>query len=343
MPKILKKILLGVLVFIVSVSLALNMGFLPIVIKKIISQFIPLYIDLLITILGFSLPIIGILLSFFSDGIKKLTTKYENEISKNKDDIIALTKLSKKEKVIEKIEKNLKKLKNLQHETTIKLTYLNPKSLLLRLFIFFLLSIFLIKGALMIEGNLFFYWLVIVSFLFCLYAFNILRVLIGILMELFEITNEEKRSDYTGITDLVSQLIKTQKGGLSYFLKKVFITINSVFVTNEKPKISLNLGQKQNASVSFWNKEPRMAKNIEIGFILPPDFILEKTKDYAIFTRKDGFNIIRYYIESVQGGTNQLQDPLVVTPLKEGSYEIDTFIKAENIEVIRRKLIIEVQ
>ena len=38
-------------------------------------------------------------------------------------------------------------------------------------------------------------------------------------MELFEITNEEKRNDYVGITGLISQVIKNTERTALYFLK----------------------------------------------------------------------------------------------------------------------------
>ena len=57
-----------------------------------------LFGSFILTLLGFILPIITILLSLLPDGVKALATKYENEKKQSEDNIIEELKKKEKEK-----------------------------------------------------------------------------------------------------------------------------------------------------------------------------------------------------------------------------------------------------
>lgn len=315
-------------------------------IQEKISLFIPVYINLLIVFTGFSVPIIGLLLSFFSDGIKKLTSKYQSELEQYKESIKKQNEqLGARGKIdIKDVERNLKELKSLQRKAKRRLFYINPRNFLLQLLGSLLLAIFIIQGSFLAQSLLVFYVLIIVSLIAFGYVIYILWKLLGVLMELAELINEEKRGDYESITELISVLIKNTEETSRYFLKKVYISINSTTINDSNPQITLNDGQKEKLEVRLKNSELRMAKNVEVGFKIPlEDFIIEKSSYHSLFS--DGkFNFIRFSASLVQGKTNFLFDaPLTITPLKKGKHTITTFIKAENIETIYRDLDIVVQ
>lgn len=71
--------------------------------------------------------------------------------------------------------------------------------------------------------------------------------------------------------------------------------------------------------------------------------LLIKSLLVFIITNKDADQIVRYEVSSIQGNTNQILSPLVVTPITEGSFQIRTFIKAENIEATYRNVTFKVQ
>ncbi len=84
-----------------------------------------------------------------------------------------------------------------------------------------------------------------------------------------------------------------------------------------------------------------MAKNIEIGIILPTDFIVENPTVYNIYNNGSS-QIIRRETDILHGKTTLLLPNLTVTPLTKNTYKIKTFIKGENIGVIYRDLTIKV-
>lgn len=84
-----------------------------------------------------------------------------------------------------------------------------------------------------------------------------------------------------------------------------------------------------------------MVKNIEIGFIFPYDFIIEKEKGYRIYNDKTA-QIVRNSTTLIHGREYLIFEPLSITALKKGDYIIKTFIKAENIESTYRDFKIKV-
>lgn len=80
-----------------------------------------------------------------------------------------------------------------------------------------------------------------------------------------------------------------------------------------------------------------MAKDVEVGFSFPADFLIEKNSGYSIYASGTE-QIVRYSEERIHGKTNFIKQPLTVTPLNKGEFVFDTFIKGENIKSIYRKL-----
>ena len=105
-------------------------------------QAIQLFGFLILTFLGIVSPILVILLSMFREGISQLTIQYENEKSQSKNNIKEqLKKIVEAGKTdVEGIEQSLNKLKAIKKTAETKLSYLNPRKQILRLYMPFLIS-----------------------------------------------------------------------------------------------------------------------------------------------------------------------------------------------------------
>ena len=294
-------------------------------------QAIQLFGYLILTFLGIVSPILIILLSMFREGISQLTIQYENEKSQSENNIKEqLKRIGEAGKTdVGEIEQSLNKLKAIKKTAETKLSYLNPKEQILRLYMPFLISFLGVILAILIKTNIYYVGLFIAISLICfVYSMVVLWKLLGIIIEVKKTIDDDKKGMDMKTIELLSALIKKES---EYFLKVVYININDKNIQDDTVKITVSVDKKQELKIVIVNYEPRMAKNIEIGFIFPLDFIIEKTSYYSIYTTKT-IQVVRYATNLIHGKTNLNLSPLIITPLKEGNYKINTFINAENIE-----------
>lgn len=273
----------------------------------------------------------------FREGISKLTIQYENEKSQSEKNIKEqLKKIVEAGKTdVEEIEQSLNKLKTIKKTAETKLSYLNPKEQILRLYMLFLISFLGVILAILVKTNIYYVILFITISLICFaYSMAVLWELLGIIIEVKKTIDDDKKDMDMKTIELLSVLVEKSA---KYFLKAVYINIDDKKIQDDTGKITVSVDKKQELKIGIDNSESRMVKNIEIGFIFPLDFLIEKTDYYSIYTTKT-IQVIRYETNLIQGNTNQKFPPLIVTPLKEGDYEIRTFIKAENIESTYRNL-----
>ncbi len=73
-----------------------------------------------------------------------------------------------------------------------------------------------------------------------------------------------------------------------------------------------------------------MAKNVELGFILPPDFLVEKAPNIST-NPWEGKQVVRFKAEFIQAHTNYLHGNLSITFLKTGEFKLHAFVKGENV------------
>lgn len=294
-------------------------------------QAIQLFGFLILAFLGVAAPILVILLSVFEEGRSKLTTQYENERSQSEKNIKEqLKKLAGTEETdVTEINQSLKSLEINKKTAEAKLSYLNPKKQIFRLFIPLLLSFLGVILAILTKANVDYVRLYIAISLICfVYSIVVLWKLLGIIIEVKKIIDDDKKNMDMKTIELLSALVKK---GAEYFLKAVYINIDDKNIQDDTGKITVSVDKKQKLKIGITNYEPRMAKNLEIGFIFPLDFIIEKTNYYSIYTTKT-IQVVRYETNLIHGKTNLMLSPLIITPLKESDYKISTFIKAENIE-----------
>lgn len=304
-------------------------------------QAIQLFGFLVIAFLGVAAPILVILLSVFEEGRLKLTTQYENERSQSEKNIKdQLKKLAETEETdVTEINQSLKSLKIIKKTAEAKLSYLNPKKQIFRLFIPLLLSFSGVILAILTKANVDYVRFYIAVSLICLaYAIVVLWNLTNIIIEVRKTVNDDKKGMNMKIIELLSALVEKEA---QYFLKDIYINIDDKVIEDNAGEITISADKKQELKIGINNIETRMAKNVQIGFVFPPDFVIEKTSSYSIFTTKTK-QIVRYVTSLIQGKTNLILGSLIITPLKKGDYKINTFIKAENIKPVYRDLKLKV-
>ena len=141
-------------------------------------QAIQLFGFLILAFLGVVGPILVILLSVFREGISKLTIQYENEKFQSEKNIKEqLKKIAEAENAdVKEIEQSLKSLKALKMIAETKLSYLNPKTQILQLFLPLLIAFLGVILAILTKTNVYCVGLFITVSLICLvYTIFVLR------------------------------------------------------------------------------------------------------------------------------------------------------------------------
>jgi len=304
-------------------------------------QVIQLFGRLILSFLSIIAPVIIILLSMFRGGATKLTAQYENEKAKSEKNIKEqLRKMGEADKTDRiEIKEGLRELERIEKTAKKQLNYLNPKVQILQLFVPLILSFLCIAFALFFKQYDYFLqaFAALALIAFCRTLF-VLWKLLGIIIEVKKTTDDDNKERDTQMISLLSALVKKDT---QYFLKDVYISIDDKDIRDEPGEITMSSDKKQKLKVSIHNSEARMAKNVEIGFVFPLDFIIEKTDRYSLHTNGKS-QVVRYEVGQLHGNTNFILGQLSITPLETGDYKIKTFIKAENIMSMYKDLNIKV-
>ena len=309
---------------------------------------------LILTVLAIVVPIFSVLLSIFQEGVSKLSEQYENQKSQSEKNLkkqwekqTKLKKTDEKElekeinKRLKKIKQVIKKIKSDKKTAKTKLVYLNPKKQMARLFVILLFSFLGVVLASLIKNDIYFTILsILISVMLFIFVLIILWKLLGIIIEVKKVIDEEKRKAETKTVDALLALqekLTKVKEETPLFLKDVYLVIEGEYIKDEEREFEFPINSKKGLKVTFHNKEEVMVKNLETGLAFPPGFVVEKSDSYRIFTESDGKQIIRFEADKIQAKTHFRFQPLIFTPITEGEYEIIAFIKAENIKPIFRK------
>ncbi len=288
-----------------------------------------------LTVLGFVVPILTILISLFPEGVKSLAEKYENEKSQSEENIINETRKKSDEKGLDisAIEKTLKTLKKKKRDAEEKLGYLKPIRFLLRTsapfvvsFIAVLITLFNIDFSLRII-------LSISSVVSLIAGFIALFQSIIVVFEVGEIINGKKGSNDEKIIELLTTLV--EKAGADPYLKEEDMEVN-FNKTPLKKGISINFSadKKYEIPVSIHNKSDKMAKVVEVGFIFPKNVIIEKSSNFEVTTTEQ-IQIVRFKDDAIQAHNNVLRGNIGLTFLDSKNTAVDMFIKGENVKYIR--------
>src|SRR5689334_3613575 len=163
--------------------------------ERAMSTALELYGLLVLTVLGFTLPILTVLLSLFPEGVRALSAKSEQERTQSEESIRSETDKKKTEKGLDYavLEATLKSLKEKKRKAEVRLEYLRPNKLVLKIatpfavafaaLLFAFLNLPLALTLLLLLASL-------GSFGFGLAA---LFTSVSVLMEVSEIVNEARR------------------------------------------------------------------------------------------------------------------------------------------------------
>ena len=317
---------------------------------------IQLYGYLILTFLAIVTPIFGILLSIFREGLSKLSTQYENEIALTKGNIkkqaeqIAKTEEANTAKVgelIKQLEKGRKTLEKKEKVAKAKLSYLNPRTQILLLFSLLSVSFVGVILAILCKDCTFYRGLsIVISLGFFGTVLVRLDKLLGVIIEVRKTIDEDRKEREADrgeremrTIELLSTLAKKE---LDYFVKDICITVNGKDIKDDRVEIEVSNNVKSSLEIAVNSSDDMMAKNIEIAFAFDPSFVIEKKKYYEIYTEKT-HQIVRYILKFIHAKTYMLFEPLIVTPMKEGEFEVKTVIKGENIKPTFRKFKLKVR
>ncbi len=282
---------------------------------------------LILTFIGFVLPIFAILISSSPEGIKKLSNKYENEKKKNEENI---RQEQNKKLDIDTLEKNLKILKSNKYDAEQKLKYLKPDLQLPKFFLPLLVALILILICFIIKNEFLIYILFSLGVVIFLYTVVILWKLLLVLTEASLVISEDKTSSDNKIIELLSTLV--EKSSASPFLdeRKLSIKFDNQILT-ENSKLPYSVNNNHSVKICFMNSDEQMAKNVEVGFIVPLDFIIEKNDKISIMTTAEN-QILRFSRSYVQMKEINILGTLSFSILKNGTHKIQAFMKGENIK-----------
>lgn len=302
---------------------------------------IELFGYLILTILGFMLPVVAILLSIYHEGLSKLAQQYQAEVSQSEENLKTIAKAKKTD--LAAIQQSIKELESTKKRATTKLSYLNPRKQIIRLFIPLVLAFLgVVATSILIGTNVYYGLFLLISLTGFVYALIVLWNLIAIIVEVRGIIDTEKKTTETSTVELLTSLAREviDRTG-QYFLTKVYIVLDGKDIEDDSYETTIPANIKKEINVQLRNNEMRMAKNVEIGFRFPTNFIIDKT-DYASIFRDEKEQVVRYSESILQGHTIVNYAPLIITPLEQGVCKVSTFIKAENIAATYRSVTIRV-
>ena len=302
---------------------------------------IELFGYLILTVLGFVLPIVAILLSVFQEGISKLAQQYQAEIHQSEENLKTIAKAEKTD--LAAIQQSIKKLESTKKRAITKLSYLNPRKQIIQLFIPLVFAFLgVVVTSILIGTNVYYGLFLLISLTGFVYAIIVLWNLIGIIIEVRRIIDAEKKATETSTKELMTDLARELMDRTGqYFLKKVYIAIDGQDIKDDSYETTIPVNAKKEVKIILHNNEPRMAKNVQIGLILPTNFIIEKG-DYHSIYQDTKRQIVRYETEFIHGRTARELDTLIITPLEQGSFDMMTFVKAENVEATYRNVTLKV-
>lgn len=293
-----------------------------------------LYGTLIITFIGFIIPVITILISLFPQGTKSLALKYENERQQSERNIANEMKKREKDKSLDYrgLGIILKSLGKKNSEAKSKLSYLSPGRLMLKTSIPFVISFGILLATFLGFSSPTMYTLLVLSLVFFGVGVFALCKSMVVLFEVGEITSQTKSSHEDKIIELLSSIVE-KSGVENLYLKEGDITLkfnDKTLIKNDVYNFSVNT--KHQIPFSIVNSATKMAKNIEVGLIFPVDVLIEKKSNMSISTSTTN-QIIRFKKEIIQATEDNNQGKLELTFLKAQKFQVQVFIKGENVRV----------
>lgn len=300
-----------------------------------------IYGTLILTLAGFVLPIIVISISIFPDGVQVLKVNYKNkqkQAEKNLADELSKQKQNS-ETDYKILDKNISKLKSAQRTSKNRILYLNPNYILYRSsftiassFVSFLVGLYLYSTSLYFSHILI---LISVGFLAWTIAifFNAIEIIIEASTEVQRIRKSGNEKQLELLTTLVDNS-KTDE--LSLFIEPDDIRIYFENEVIEEAKIYIfSINKMHKVAISLENLSEYMFKTAELGFTFPTEVLIEDASNISIYNGEKE-KIVRFNHDYIQSDEKFHEGGLNLTFLKTGTFDVDVFVKGEN---LKKKLI----
>lgn len=298
---------------------------------------IEIYGKLIIALLGFVAPSVGLMITLFHEGFVKLKKNYNEKIEKAEQELAQFIK--KREGIsgteaLKELKKNINELEKSKAGYEKKLSQVDIKKQIKKLFVPLFGALFLVC---IYYHTLYFYQVKdafeglysIVScsvFLFTISLitlWSLLCILIEV-KEVIEISKNEKEDEKNNLLTKIYHSIHVPTD-------KIFLRVDDMDLS-EKPTecISIPINEKQMLKINIINSTNSMLKHFELGMEFPRCFTIEKSNEYSETETKDTL-ILRNGMEKIQANTNQSMHPITITGTVVGEYVIKAFLKGENI------------
>ncbi len=293
---------------------------------------IQLYGTFILTVLGFVVPILTMLVSLFPEGVKSLAEKYENERKQSEENIKneTIKKEEKKDLDYVILEKTLETLKKKRREAELKLGYLKPIKFLFKTATPFLVSFIAVLIVLTNPDYLYVVFILICSLVSLLAGFLALFYSISVVFEVAEIVNQKKVSNDEKIIALLSTLV--EKSGEDPYLKleDIGVSFNKKLLKKDEV-FDFSVDKEYRIPISIVNKSDKMAKTVEIVFSFPKNVVIEKSSNFEITTTEEE-QIVRFKEDEIQAHNDNLQGNIKLTFLESKKTKIAIAIKGENVK-----------
>jgi hypothetical protein len=300
--------------------------------------------SLIILMMGFVAPLINLLISLYQEGVNKLNSEFEKD--KNSVEVTLGEKLKVKsvtsDQNLGEIVETVSQIKKIKKTAGVRLSYFESKTVFKKLFLP-LLGAFIVDLGSFLTSNLkvevsCLAFIFVVLLIVALEFFQFLQVLHkvkasadekanGALQRICELL-ENLNQKYSKVDESLAQLPKTK----SPLLEKVYVRFSEIDITKDTNVKDIKVNEKATYSVAITNDEDRMAKNVQAGFIVPGEFVLDKSGPDSIYLDDDTKEqVARFNLDMIHSDTYFLKESLTLTPTKKGKFNVRVFIKGENV------------
>jgi len=305
--------------------------------------FFELYAQFILLFLGLVLPIIIALISLLPEATKSLSDKYRSEVKQSEDNLRETTKETSQGLDPIKIEKATNELKIRQDLAKKKVDYLNLRKPIL-IISSSLIGAMVLLIPLFIDGIPLKYnsLIIIFSLLSLIYGLSSLWFLFKILVEATEVSNRSKKDYETKNIELLTTLAD-KIGGAELFIKpeEIDIYIDQKILKGDVV-VNYSINTKCFLAIAVANHSDKMVKNYELGFRFPKEFLIEETSNISSLYINEKEQIVRFRSEIMQGRERLEDGNLTITPLKDGSFTVRGFFKAENVKPLNRSFTLKI-
>ncbi len=292
------------------------------------------------------MPILTVALSAFTEGVTLLKQKYINEQKQAEKNLEIEFKKKTKESVdYNTLEKTISKLKKDKKKAESRMSYLSPGFILKKSsialgtsLVAFLVGLYFYSQMFFVPAGLF-----IISFYCLTWSLVIFSNSISIIVEASIAVQDTRKKSEEKVVELLTILVDNSNlGDKSLFIPhdKISVSFDDKKITNGLEYV-FSVNKKHPVKIVLTNSSEYMLKTAELGFTFPQEFLIEGNTIDSIYTG-DKEKIIRFKHDYIQSNQKQIEGTIDLTSIKTGDFDVDVFIKGENLKNKNTKFKIKV-